>query len=1014
VQGSAKELIRELTPQQLQHGDVDPNTGQQLTGLMLLVAVLARRYAPLEAENTTKSIAEFLSFRRQPGEAIDSVLVRFDILRNRANVRAGFAVNWTGLSWLLLQSLGLNAEMWDRLLAPLGGQMPQNEHELGGLMERIRRLFHLKEGRMQYHGHQGAMGDPGQFFTEGYFPTFAPEGAAGSAFLAGGPSPPDPWSSYVQSGHSPLNSSPDPNACCGPMSSHAFQADRADQAVCCPTCGMYFQDDGFSTDTSSDDGTEMMSDDQIDPSEAYLQYAFARKRWRRVSNKFPRRYRKHGKGSRGFGKGFKPSSYAAFLPPNAFAGGKGFGGGKKGGKQGFKRNPKDKNGQTLKCNICQSEEHLWRNCPKRNQQGEGTFATDSASGLPFNSGFASTNHNQLALVPSVLWGGSNQATALPGVHFFGTELENLRSVSENAASVVSATSSSRKRTPAERPEPSTPSGAPSKTVPRWSPSFFPDASAVCSAASSPCQAEVEPLLPDAPEPSSPPPQEPAPSRTFVLGAGSSTMPDPHVPEASPSVDPTSHQCQEDACVSQEKERVRDQSIRGLHNVLLGLGRQAEDHDAFQYHTGTSTVGSEQSHGPVPQQSNSATGLSSHGHGSGSFPWWEANDKPSESVSAPQAAYHLRTRRQNGEVGLLVDPGAHDNLIGEATAQQMCEELNTQLRLRNMDKPLPVEGVGKSAQVANKAACIPMAVMDVSGTKTDATYTAPIIQGSLLPPLLGNRTLRKMQVIMDCGTGKLIVPGCVAKRHRAHESHTNDDTCQWALARSMPEGASRERGPTHPRDGRIPASSDPTARLRMDGRADGVPGNQLLNVPKLTGSVGAAVIQFFMVDMTEEGGALRQVEISLPPGGEHLLRVIKGYEDFDPQREVLEGTTSASILAERFENGKLTLGTDLVIDAAAVFDHIAAHEAKVPHDASMTIHSLKARELLSDGKLQRMIWCDTRSMLADGLNKGTIDRAALQCAVSQGRWTIDQPVRIHGLQTPKAELGQGQPESKGVA
>ncbi|CAK8987156.1 unnamed protein product [Durusdinium trenchii] len=118
--------------------------------------------------------------------------------------------------------------------------------------------------------------------------------------------------------------------------------------------------------------------------------------------------------------------------------------------------------------------------------------------------------------------------------------------------------------------------------------------------------------------------------------------------------------------------------------------------------------------------------------------------------------------------------------------------------------------------------------------------------------------------------------------------------------------------------------------------------------------------------------------------------------------VLEGTTSASILAERFENGKLTLGTDLVIDAAAVFDHIAAHEAKVPHDASMTIHSLKARELLSDGKLQRMIWCDTRSMLADGLNKGTIDRAALQCAVSQGRWTIDQPVRIHGLQTPKAE------------
>ena len=61
------------------------------------------------SRNTTKSIAEFLSFRRQPGDGVDTVLVRFDILRSRAQARAGFAVNWTGLSWLLLQSLGLNA-----------------------------------------------------------------------------------------------------------------------------------------------------------------------------------------------------------------------------------------------------------------------------------------------------------------------------------------------------------------------------------------------------------------------------------------------------------------------------------------------------------------------------------------------------------------------------------------------------------------------------------------------------------------------------------------------------------------------------------------------------------------------------------------------------------------------------------------------------------------------------------------------------------------------------------------
>ena len=68
IQGSAQELVREPTPQQLRDGD-----GQN-TGLMLLVQLLASRYAPLETENVSQSISEFLSFRRMPGEPVDSVL----------------------------------------------------------------------------------------------------------------------------------------------------------------------------------------------------------------------------------------------------------------------------------------------------------------------------------------------------------------------------------------------------------------------------------------------------------------------------------------------------------------------------------------------------------------------------------------------------------------------------------------------------------------------------------------------------------------------------------------------------------------------------------------------------------------------------------------------------------------------------------------------------------------------------------------------------------------------------
>ena len=148
--------------------------------------------------------------------------MRFDILRNRAHARAGFAINLTGLTWLLLQSLGLGAEQWDRLLAPMGGQMPQNDAEFGGLLERIRRLFHLKEGRLQHGAAQGAMGDPGNFHTEGFFPTFVPDGPHANAFMCGGPNAPDPWSGTNQSACAGI---PDPPSASGlhPMHTRAMR-----------------------------------------------------------------------------------------------------------------------------------------------------------------------------------------------------------------------------------------------------------------------------------------------------------------------------------------------------------------------------------------------------------------------------------------------------------------------------------------------------------------------------------------------------------------------------------------------------------------------------------------------------------------------------------------------------------------------------------------------------------------------------------------------------------------------
>ena len=65
--------------------------------------------------------------------------------------------------------------------------------------------------------------------------------------------------------------------------------------------------------------------------------------------------------------------------------------------------------------------------------------------------------------------------------------------------------------------------------------------------------------------------------------------------------------------------------------------------------------------------------------------------------------------------------------------------------------------------------------------------------------------------------------CKIGRHRAHPSHTLDHTCRWAVAREVGEGAGRDRPAKHPTNGRIAASKEPTAALRLEGRSDGVPG-----------------------------------------------------------------------------------------------------------------------------------------------------------------------------------------------
>jgi len=73
--------------------------------------------------------------------------------------------------------------------------------------------------------------------------------------------------------------------------------------------------------------------------------------------------------------------------------------------------------------------------------------------------------------------------------------------------------------------------------------------------------------------------------------------------------------------------------------------------------------------------------------------------------------------------------------------------------------------------------------------------------------------------------------------------------------------------------------------------------------------------------------------------------------------------------------------DLLVDAKSVSDAVSAPETCTPQEASLKLHIKTIRDRLARGLLRSLSWCDTRDMLADGLTKGGVDRAALTLAMS---------------------------------
>ena len=94
-------------------------------------------------------------------------------------------------------------------------------------------------------------------------------------------------------------------------------------------------------------------------------------------------------------------------------------------------------------------------------------------------------------------------------------------------------------------------------------------------------------------------------------------------------------------------------------------------------------------------------------------------------------------------------------------------------------------------------------------------------------------------------------------------------------------------------------------------------------------------------------------------------------------QVYCGTGETSdVLLQKLANGGLYPPIDVLIDARSVYDNLSCTDLNIPQEASLIIHVLNIRDRIAAGTIRRLGWRDTRDMLADGLNKGSVDRVPL--------------------------------------
>ena len=213
---------------------------------MILLEALGTRFAPLEAELTTRAMQDLMNFHRNNGEGIDQLLIRFDMIRNRAVQRGGMAMTHQGLGWLLMRAIGLSIDQWDRVTDVLGGRMPENEFEFQRICDRLRRLGHSQEpgSHMRAGAARDYFGDTNMNgMNEYYFPTF--DGNSNQQLALAAPT----QAAYMMNNQQYLAAGADTSHYPTGTQEENFLPFPDEQ---CAHCGSFFEEE-FSSGTESED-----------------------------------------------------------------------------------------------------------------------------------------------------------------------------------------------------------------------------------------------------------------------------------------------------------------------------------------------------------------------------------------------------------------------------------------------------------------------------------------------------------------------------------------------------------------------------------------------------------------------------------------------------------------------------------------------------------------------------------------------------------------------------------------